>query len=424
MNESTPSVAPVALPNRRVVSNMILVLAGRLVSLFGTFIYNFAISLYVLRVTGSAMNFATTLVFSIVPRVLLAPLAGALADRLNRKTMAVGTDFISGVIVLALFFLSGHIGLQLPLIYATAVLLSVANTFFTVTIDAALPNLVDDSRLNRINSLNHSITSLTQIVAPVVGGIVFALVDIRLFLLINGLSFIISAISEYFIDFNLCRRGGEVSSKTKVWRDIREGFGYLRKNPVLFYLASYAVFLNFFSSMGFSVAFPYIANNVVRFSSSQYGVIAALFPGGILIGSLLLSALPEFERKYRSIVWGLLGVAVGCMLIGVPALPVMLAQNRWMLFGFLAVVLTLAGICNCLINIPVFVYMQRVTLDNYRGRVFGLLDTACMAITPVGFALAGMLIEFWPPWLIPVLSGLGMLGIWLIVVGNKSLRHI
>lgn len=376
-------------------------------------------------VTGSGMNFATTLMLSILPRVLLAPVAGVFADRVSRKAMVVGMDVVSGVIVLALYFVSGRYGLQLPFIYATAVLLSVASTFFSVSAEAAIPNLVDDGRLNRINSLNQSITSLTQIISPVIGGVVFALVDIRLFLLVNGISFVISAVSELFIDFNLNRSQGDSAPQTgKVIGDIRDGLGFLRGNAILFALASYAVFLNFFSSMGFSVSFPYIANNVIGFSPGQYGVMASLFPAGILAGSLALSVLPEFKRKFAAIILGLLGLSVGCMFIAFPALPFMLGQSRWLLFWFYFVLMILTGICNPVVNIPVFVYMQRETPDHYRGRVFGLIQTASMAITPVGFMLAGVLIELWPPWIIPALSGGGMLVISLMALRNKPLRHI
>lgn len=394
-----------------------------MVSLFGTFIYNFAIGLYVLKVTGSGLSFATTLMLGILPRVLIGPFVGALADRLNRKAIIVGMDFLSGFIVLSLHIVSGFYGLQLPFIYATAVLLAVANTFFTVTLEATMPNLVDDGRLLRINSLSESIASLTAISAPMLGGLVFALIDIRLFLLINGFSFIASGITELFIDFNF-RVIPVKAAESKLLADITAGFAYLKENKFLLTIAQYAVFLNFFGSMGINISVPYIANTIIGFSPTQYGIIMGFFPGGIFIGSILLSALPEARSKFRMVAMGTAGFALGITLFGVPALPLLLNSDTQALFIFYIIVLWITGLSVAFINIPVFVLMQRKTDNEYRGRVFGLLQTAQMAIVPSGLLLAGFLVEVLPGYVVPFMSGVGIFGLFATIGRNKELRAL
>jgi MFS transporter, DHA3 family, macrolide efflux protein len=409
--------------DRRAVSNMVLMLAGKMVSLFGTFIYNFAIGLYVLKVTGSGLSFATTLMLGILPRVLIGPFVGALADRLNRKGIIIGMDFLSGLIVLSLYMVSGVYGLQLPFIYAAAVLLAVANTFFSVTLEAVMPNLVDDGRLLRINSLSESIASLTAISAPMLGGLVFALIDIRLFLLINGFSFIASGITELFIDFNfrvVPIKGGE----SKLLADITAGFAYLKENRILLTIAQYAVFLNFFGSMGINISVPYIANTIIGFSPTQYGIIMGFFPGGILIGSILLSTLPEAKSKFKMVVLGTAGFALGITLFGVPALPLLHNLDPRFLFIFYIIVLWITGLSVAFINIPVFVLMQRKTTNEYRGRVFGLLQTAQMAIVPAGLLLAGFLVEVLPGYVVPFISGIGIFGLFTTIGRSKELRTL
>ena len=170
MSEAASNAAP-ELRHLEVkeVSNMLLMLAGKLVSLLGSFLYSFVMGLYVLKTTGSAMSFAATLVSGTLPRIILAPFAGALADKLDRKKIVVGMDLASGALMLVLFVVSYLYGLQLIFIYGTAFLLAAANTFLNVALDAAVPNLVSDRNLVRINSLNQGINSLTQIVAPFAG---------------------------------------------------------------------------------------------------------------------------------------------------------------------------------------------------------------------------------------------------------------
>ncbi len=85
------------LPRESVYLNMGIFLLGKLVSLFGTRIMNFAISLYVLKFTGSGMSFAITMIVSTLPAIVLSPFAGVLADRVNRKLVGVLNDALCGV---------------------------------------------------------------------------------------------------------------------------------------------------------------------------------------------------------------------------------------------------------------------------------------------------------------------------------------
>lgn len=410
----------------RSVSNMVLMLMGKLVSLLGSYIYSFTMGLYVLKVTGSAMSFAATLVSGTLPRIILAPFAGALADKLDRKKMVVGMDLVSGVILLLLYGISNLYGLQVNFIYGAAFLLAAANTFLNVALDAAIPNLVSEGHLVRINSLSQSIVSLTQIVAPFAGGLVFSKVDIRIFILIAGASFIASAISEVFIDFRLnapLEAEGEAAAEP-IFDQMREGFRFLRQNSVLLTIGLFAVFLNFFAGFGFGVAVPYIINTVLEMDPSLYGIINAFLPAGILISSMALSVLPEFRNRFRAIFLGLLVMAVALMASGLPALPVVTDLGHRPIFVFYLILMLAFGLANPVVNIPIFVMMQRQTPDNYRGRVFGLVQTMCMAITPVAYLLAGAIIEGVPPWSVPLGSGLAMLVVVLLLARNKEMQAI
>ncbi|MGI6365072.1 MAG: MFS transporter [Bacillota bacterium] len=406
--------------------NMVLMLLGKLVSLLGSYIYSFVMGLYVLKVTGSAMSFAATLVFGTLPRIILAPFAGALADRFDRKKMVVGMDLVCGAVLLLLYGISSSYGLRIPFIYGAAFLLALANTFLNVALDAAIPNLVSDRHLVRINSLSQSIVSLTQIIAPFAGGLVYGLVDTRIFVLIAGGSFIASAISEAFIDFRLnAPPAAEGEARTEsIFVQMREGFRFLRQNSILLTIGLFAVFLNFFAGLGFGVAIPYIINNVLEMDPSLYGIISAFMPAGILISSILLSMLPEFRRRYRAIFLGLLAMAVALMASGLPAAPVLMDLGHGPIFVFYLILMLASGLANPFVNIPLFVMMQRQTPDNYRGRVFGLVQTMCMAITPVAYLLAGAITERVPPWSVPLGSGLAMLMVVLLLAGNKEIQAI
>ena len=186
--------------------NIGLFLSGKIVSLLGSFSYSLAISWYILSVTGSATTFAISILMTMLPRVLFGPFAGALADRFDRKKLTVGLDALSGIIVLTLLGVSTVYGLKISFIYITSFCLAMTNTFFDVSINASLPNLVTDKKLLKISSYGQAVSSLAGILGPVLGGVLYGLVSIELFLLINGISFIVSSISEMFIDFKLNKK--------------------------------------------------------------------------------------------------------------------------------------------------------------------------------------------------------------------------
>lgn len=408
----------------RAVANMALMLAGKLVSLLGNYIYSFAMGLYVLRVTGSAMGFAATLIFGTLPRVILAPVAGALADRLDRKKMVVGMDLVSGLVMLLLYGISSAYGLQVSFIYGAAAVLATANTFLHVAMDAAIPNLVTDRHLVRINSLNQSVVSLSQVAAPFIGGLVFGIIDIRLFVLVNGIAFILSAVSEIFIDFQLTAPAeAEVPVQPKLLAEMGEGFTFLRRHHLLFTLGMFFVFLNFCVGLG-AISVPYILNNVVGMDATLFGILNGLLSAGIFVGSLLISALPEFRRRYPVILVSLLVMALALAVCGLPALPQLLALGEWPIFWYYFLLLLVIGFSNPFVNIPIFVMMQRQIPDNFRGRVFGLIQTMCMAITPVAYLLAGFLLEKLPPWSVPLGAGLSMLAVVGLLAANKEFRKI
>ncbi|MCK4258407.1 MAG: MFS transporter [Halanaerobiales bacterium] len=413
----------------KIRKNMLLMVCGKLVSQFGSIIYGFALGLYVLKATGSGLGFAGTLVCSLLPGIILGPFAGVIADRFNRKRMVVIMDFLSGLVVFGLYVLTVKYGLKLPYIYTASILLSICSTFFNVSLDSSIPNIVDDKRLMRMNSLNQSVSSITQITGPMLGGLVYGLVDVKVFLLVNALSFIISAFSELFIDFRLTAKSiikvdGNLTVK-KVFSEMKDGVLYMKSDEAMWMVMIFALFINFFTNIAFGIPLPYIINEVLHFSPWQYGCITSAYPIGILVGALLLSVLPEFKKKFKVMLVCLLITSTCVFCIGIPGVPMLDFLGKLPFFIFYIVVILIMGANSSIFNIPLFTLLQRTVPDEYRGRVFGIIQTFIMALTPVSFILAGYLIDRVPAYSIPIAAGI-MLFIFVIksFASNESLKKI
>lgn len=243
---------------KSVKKNIMFLLMGKFVSVLGSQIYSFAISLYVLSITGSGLSFSLTLALSTLPRVIFGPISGVIADRVDRKKMVVAMDIISGLVVIGLFSLSIIDELRLVYIYSTTFLLSTCSIFFNTPLTASLPNIVDDENLTRINSLSQTIESISSIAGPFIGGIVYAIMDIKTFLVINGISFIISGISELFIDFKLNSRGRVLEEsnmekeKVSFFVDLKEGIRYIASQKWLIVLSSFFCNIKYVGHDGFT----------------------------------------------------------------------------------------------------------------------------------------------------------------------------
>ncbi|KAB3535245.1 MFS transporter [Alkaliphilus pronyensis] len=418
-----------------VKKNIILISLGQLVSLFGSRIYSFAISLYILSVTGSGLNFSLTLALGTLPGVLFGPISGVIADRFDRKKMVVLLDVLSGVVVLGLLAASLIDELSLSYIYITTFLLSTCNVFFNTPLAASIPNLVDDENLTRINSLSHTISSLASIAGPFIGGLVYALIDIRLFLLVNGLSFIISGISEAFIDFKVRDRiNGESKTSNKkendkaknnrFFTDLMDGLRYIATQKWLMVLGSFVVFFNMLIMMGLSVPVPYIVNEVWGFSSQQFGILNMMFPIGMLMASIVLSILPEVKNNIKRILICLSTFSVAIFIVGLLTSEIFIVLNNTQYLIILTILYLMMAVAAIFINVPVNVTLQRLIPDDMRGRVTGTLGTLGMALSPIGAIVAGALVDSISPWLLPMVSGIIMICITIYMSNVKDLKEI
>jgi MFS family permease len=405
--------------------NTILFLLGKLVSLFGTRIYGFAMGLYILKITGSALNFSISILLSTIPALIFGPIGGVIADRVDRKKMVLLTDFFSGIIMLVAFLLSQVFGLQIWIIYMSTVLLSILNTLFTTAFDSALPNLVDDSSLSKVNSYNQAMNSLTGILGPIVGGIVYALVPPTMFIIFNGVSFILSTFSEYFIDFywKVEKSVEKIAVKeVDFLANIKEGFAYIKTRKLIMSIMSVAVFINFLFT-AIIVAIPHILVVQLNMSDEIYGIIEAVFAIGSLFASII------FANKLGELKPLRMGAFIICLgiiniLFGVPLMVTRLLEINNFVAIFYGVLFFIMGCILVLINIPMAVYMQKTTDDEYRGRVMGLSGTLAMAISPLGFLLHGFLLDLIPTYIIMIYAGVGifLIAIYMMKKMNKLIE--
>ncbi|MBN2827329.1 MAG: MFS transporter, partial [Tissierellales bacterium] len=387
-------------------NNLYLFTFGKAISILGSTIYTFAIGLYVLKMTGSALNYATTLILSVVPMIVISPIAGVIADRIPKKYLVVGMDLINGCLFTLLYFHTSKKMLNLEHIYLTTILLHIFTTIFGIAIESAKPSLVTTHQLIRLNSLSKLIDSAASILGPVIGGVVFVMMDIRILILVNAISFIFSAVIEWFIDFHL-NEDDMKESKIVRWTlkdfflDLKEGWVYFSNQRSILKLFFVFVSLNFLLGFSVNVPAPYIINQVLKMPSSSFGIINGLFPVGLIIGTLTVEKVMKRVAFQKLLVTTHAFIA---LLAGMIGLPIVLNFSHINNLFFYSTLNILMGIAIAYVDVPIMTLLQKEIPRILLGRVLSLMMSLVKIVLPISLIISGLLIEKINVEIIPVMG--------------------
>ncbi len=369
--------------------NFTLILIGQIISLFGNTIQRFALSLYVLKITGSPSVYGNILALSILPYIFLAPIAGSIADNFNKKKMMIFLDILGGLITLSGFFIFLFKDDSLLLIRVIMILLSSISACYGPVVTSSIPMVVREDFLKKANSYVSQVGSLSNILGPILGGILYGFFGIKLILLLNGISFIASSILEMFINMKKDFIKQKSLSIIKAYKEMGETFLILKKNykVVLRIIISYCMF-NICVVPINSILLPSIMNIDFSIDPSIYGIVESIIASGMLLGGIFINIKPElfnFKIHYR---WGYL-MPLSMMLMGIslftkiPYLPFIMIT----LGGFIIM------FCLGTSNIITLTEIQIKVPSNTLGKVSALSTAAATSSVPIGQVIFGYLLD-------------------------------
>ncbi|MEN0665167.1 MFS transporter [Caldifermentibacillus hisashii] len=369
-------------------------MTSKLISTFGANVYSFAISFYILQLTGSATNFALNLICSILPRTIAAPFAGYVADNFSRKRTIILAQASSVLAIAGLLTVSLMNGLSLTAIYITTCLLSLTSTFSGITFTSSISGLVDENRIQKAMSLNQMSISLASIVAPVLGGVLYGAVSIPVFLIIYLIASLVALILDSTMDFQLFAKRSHVpvagQEKEKLWVSMKEGFAYLKTKPVIQTIIFIALFINFFFG-SFQVGYSFVLIEKLGMKSEHFGILEGAFAVGMLLLSFYLTIRKEIKYPLITAKYGTIGLA---LVIGGIAVPLLVPFSYQAMFVFYLILMLANGSFLTIINTPIGVMMQKSVDDDFKGRVISILETMAQVLMPLGTVIYGFLYDW------------------------------
>lgn len=376
--------------------NFWLYAMGRLVSVIGSGIQMIAIPLYILDLTGSGTMMGIFTFLSLLPALLMSPFAGVLGDRWNRKKIMVNMDFARGALILFLAFMAITNNMNIYILFIAQVFISFMDSLFNATTSAMVPELVSGDDLRKANSHLGSINSSAQIVGPILGGIVYGFGGIKFVFLLNGISFVLSAISELYIKYKSITKSKEKISVKIFVTDFKEGFEFIKSNRNLLIVLFYACSANLLLGPAISIALPYALKKVIGFTAKEYGVISAMATTGILLGNIILATLLAKKSSKKLIKLGLFGVAVFNIIFAVTIFPNSVAYfggASLTLFAIISSIFIILGIFNAFVNTPLFTNLQKLVPNKLRSRVFSVIGIFLNIGIPLGAVVCGILLD-------------------------------
>ncbi|SDY51701.1 MFS transporter [Lachnobacterium bovis] len=396
---------------KNVKRNMFLLFAGRFISDFGTALFRFSLSLYVLDITGSSTLFSLILTLTILPGILVSIFAGAIVDKYDKKKIIGIADLLSAICTGILFVLIETVTSSLILFGVGVVMVSFIQTFLNLGINSGVGNMVPEDKVGKINSYFQGMGALLTIIGPILGAICYGVFGIKIVLLIDCISYAIGAVTTLFMEFT---KNKEAKEEITLKESVSYIFTYVKKYKMVKILMIMLFGLTLVYYPLTNLAIQNIMRIRVGATENQLSYVVAALGIGVIVGAIVGST-KKIENEIKKLSNKIFALAILVLAWVAPAmiyLTMDVSKKRTLVITAIFIVIMAAlGAFYTQIVIPSYSYMQMYVDENVRGRVFGLATSALNIAGPVGLVLYGILFDMKIDIAIIVISALLLIGL-------------
>jgi MFS transporter, DHA3 family, macrolide efflux protein len=353
---------------------------GEMISLIGSGLTNFGLGVWIFQKTGQATPFALSVLCASLPSVLLMPLAGMLADRWNRRWLMLLADSGSALTTLVVVFLAGSGRLEVWHVYLIVLCSSAFGAFQDPAYRSSLVLLVPRKDLPRANGLLSASDALSTLLAPLLAGLLFGVIGLSGIILIDFVTYFAALAALLIVRIpQPPLRPEEAGKKASLVRDTAFAWGYLVARPGLLALVWYFALVNFLTNLAIVLLTPL----VLGFSNvGVLGAMEMILGGGMLVGSIVISAWGGPKRRSAGVVGFISLMALGLSLTGLrPSALLIGAGLLLMTFALPFARASAAAI------------MQAKTEPSVQGRVLAMRTLISQSTLPLAYLSAGPLAD-------------------------------
>jgi MFS transporter, DHA3 family, macrolide efflux protein len=376
----------IRLPRPKGMQAFYTIWAGQFLSMLGTGMSRFALTLWAWELTGSATALALVAFFSFAPTVFFSPIAGALVDRWDKKLTMMLSDLAAGMGTVILFLLSLNNGLEIWHVYLIAFFTGSFESFQFPAYSAAITTMVDKENYTRSSALMSLAGSASEILAPIGAASLYAIIGLKGIMLIDIFSFIFAYASLLLVEIPSAKRSAEgaESLSGSFWKEVSYGFSFIWERKSLLGLQSSFFFANLFFGMTMTLLSPMILARTDN-NEAILATVSTFFGIGGVVGGIIISTWGGFKQKrVRGVYWTfILHGLLGAFVLG-------LGQNIffWAFGAFMTTaIIPLANASNQAI------WQSKVPPD-VQGKVFAARRMIANFSTPLAMILGGLLADY------------------------------
>lgn len=373
---------------------LIRMLVLKFAGTFGSGMLSFAIGLYILHRTGSALSMGVSMLSGPLVALVMMPFVGYVVDTFAHRRVMILAQ-IATSIGLLLFGFSFQLWPQAyyPELIVLIIILQITDNFLSTTLTASLVQLFEGDELQRVNSLNQSITSLATFLAPLLGAFVYTLVPINVFAYIEIGFELVALVAILGLKFSAAAQAEEAEqTKTSLWTNFKGGFQFLLHQKLLLVLTTSGAVINLVFA-AINVGLPYLLIQTLKLSDRQYGFIDSGFAVGMFLGGLLLAAV---KLKRHPVTVSFLNIALLSVIFMTTGLPPLLGFSKPVMTVIYFTQSLLNGAVIVFVNTPLNTFMQQIIPHKMQGRVFALDMAISTLLSPIGVVFFGGLFDHVP----------------------------
>ena len=370
-----------------------LVVIGQIISLFGNATIRFALPLYLLNLTGSSALYGTVTACAFIPAILLSPVGGIVADRVNKRNVMVILDFFTAAVIVTFSLLMNEVNLILLLTVTMMLLYGIAGAY-QPSVQASIPALVNQQSFMAANSIINTISSFSSLMGPVLGGILYSTYGLKPVLWVCMICFTLSAIMEIFIKIPFQKQISDGGILTTAKKDFAESIHFIRKEkPVIGKVLLMVCGINLFLSAMIIVALPYLITEVLHLEASWanklYGFAEGALAAGGLTGGILAGVFANklvIQKSGRLI--------IACAICVFPISTALILFSSGIInYIIVTVCCFVIMVFSTIFTVQMMSFIQTETPQNLIGKVIAVILTVSMCAQPLGNALYGILFE-------------------------------
>lgn len=361
-----------------------LIWFGQMLSRIGSHLTSFALGIWVYQQTHSVTQFSLVSLSLALPLVLISPIAGALVDRLNRRWVMIVSDSGAGLSTLVIAILLATSRLEIWHIYLATAVSSICTAFQWPAYSATITTLVPTQDLSRANGMVQLGQALSQLIAPILGGILLVFIQLQGIILVDFATFLCAITTILVVRFPNPKRRGTAAKRPEKEKKplllaVGDGWQYIAARSGLLGLLIFYAANNFFVGI-VEVLFTPL---VLSFASSvELGTILSIGGSGMLMSSLLITTGSGSQRHILNVLGFTLLGGLSILVAGLRASGILVTIASFIFFSGLPIT-----------NSSSQVIFQKKVSPDFQGRVFALTDAISSASLPLAYVVAGPLAE-------------------------------